>query len=228
MNNEQVLTSESIAKTLLVTRVVGVLFAIGMAITIYVLLGDKGGEGLLTKSISVGVGTLLFFEFIRLISGFSLKTKLKNQSGLVLDTKGSEGLSREALDLVESAFDYAFKNIDATGESFTSFAKFLMSDGKQKLVRLASQDPEIVDRLAQKEIDAFTGSEADEQLVAYVIVQDANITLGDEKKDAVIVEAGCKLSNVGETMAQVYEKSPVLKEVGNLMVIDSPSPRFTV
>lgn len=132
-------------------------------------------------------------------------------------------LSEHGMDLAYKAIDYAAENIQSTKESFTPFGFFLTKDGKSGLKRFASNAPDDVSRMAQAAID-----ELSDQLVAYAIAQDGFTTFDGEKRDSIIIEAGCGISGKGINLIQQYSIDPEYQEHGNVKLAGETEFRITI
>ncbi len=221
------LTKEMVKKTLFITRIIGIVVSLGLAIGIFIAINNGSNSGVFTKAVIVFGISLAFFEFIRFVSAISLKNKLSSQtSNSATTSKGGTDLSPEAMDLVNKAFDYAVQNIKTTEDSFTSFVMFMKADASTNMARLVSDDPEVVTKMAQNEIEKLIENSESSEVVAYAIAQDARINLSDTKRDAVIVEVGCRATGNALIMAQQYEKAPKFREIDNIKIIQVASHRF--
>jgi hypothetical protein len=125
-------------------------------------------------------------------------------------------ISDELLQLVFMALDYGIDSLSVDGV-LTPFVMVIHED-QRKLLRFVAEDMGAVLKQAKAMIYDL-GEDADQYALAF----DGFVSVGDEKMDAIIVEAGERGQPFGHTFAQRYlpatEDMP-LQTVGNAGYLD--------
>lgn len=128
-------------------------------------------------------------------------------------------------DLMFQVLDHALASIKESGGPLIPFSIIEDASGEKKLTRYAAERLEDGEAQAKKRIE-----EMKEGIVRYALAWDGFVTIQGKKWDALIIEAGDKVSPTGILLCQRYQKKGLFRKgvepVGNPGLLEKPASRI--
>ncbi len=128
-------------------------------------------------------------------------------------------LSETATNLAFSSLDQASEILEQGADTFSPFILLVNKHGSSSKTKLLG-DEEQVSQLAQQYID-----EQDSTVVAYAIIQDANVEIQGQTMPTMVVEVGCAITGNTAKMLQFYQTEP-FQEIDNVKMLEGSALRI--